>query len=158
MKKSILASLLAVVLLLTGGVFSQVRAQDVSPDPKAVELLNNFMKALTISDFEASIKAAIPYMHKTLLNASGKDITPDLRRFGFKKANTGAPGYELPVNVTRVRKTGTTQVGFGPTAEAGAVYDYFIGKKESTGGMPAPVKIFFPASGGAPSIYYIGSI
>ena len=127
-------------------------------DAAAKALLNKFFKALSISDFEASIKACKPMMHKSLYNAQGNDISPDLRRFGFKKAHDGAKFYTQPVNITRVRETSMSGVGFGDTAEAGQVVDYFVGKKDGVGGMPAPVKVFFPSNGNPAKIFYIGSI
>lgn len=156
MKKSILAGLFTLVLMLTGGLFSPVRAQE-AVDPAIVEVVQKFMDALNIADFEASIKAAKPYMDKTLLNADGSDITADLRRFGFKKAHENAGGYANPVKITRVRKTATTQIGFGETAGKAVVYDYFVGKKEGAGGMPAPLKVSI-REGGKPMIFYIGSL
>lgn len=133
-------------------------ADNVERDKKAEALLNQFLPALQTADFEASIKAALPLLHKSMLNDGGNDITADLRRFGFKKAHENANGYANPVKISRVRDTSTAAIGFGPTAEAGLVVDYFIDKKEGTGGMPAPVKVFFPSDGGAPKISYIGSL
>lgn len=158
-KLSSLLKGLVMMAVFVGVMPHQARAQDAA-DPVVVVTIQKFMDALNIADFEASIKAAKPYMHKTLMSADGSDISPDLRRFGFKKAHENAGGYATPVNITRVRKTATSQVGFGATAEAGAVYDYFVGKKEGAGGMPAPLKVFIPSTGTAKDakIYYIGSL
>ncbi len=120
-------------------------ADNAARDKKAEDLLNQLMPALQTDDFEASVKATMPLLHKSLLNYAGTDITADLRRFSFKKAHDGSKGYATPVKISRVRETTTSAIGFGPTAEAGKVIDYFIDKKEGNGGMPAPVKVFFPA-------------
>lgn len=127
-------------------------------DPRAVTLLNDFLKALLIEDFNQSAKAVMPFVHKSLLNNNGDNLTQDLLNFSFKKAHSNAKFYTNPVNITRIRETSTTAIGFGNTAEAGKVVDYFIGKKSGVAGMPAPVKVFFPANGGAPKISYMGSL
>lgn len=146
------------IFLVLGGISQNSFSQDVQPDPKAVEVINNFMKALSIEDFEQSVKAAMPYLHKSLLNDAGNDISPDLRRFSFKKAHDGVKFYAIPATITRVQKTTQTQVGFGPTAEAGEVYKYFVGKKEGVSGMPAPLQVFIPNGGGEPKLVNIGSL
>ncbi|MBI2340263.1 MAG: hypothetical protein HYU99_07865 [Deltaproteobacteria bacterium] len=127
-------------------------------DPGAVELLNKLMTALQEPDEAKSIQAVLPLLHKSLLNADGTDLSRDVKQFSFKKAHGGAPLYANPVKVTRVRETPQTEVGFKATAEGGQVADYFVAKKEGKAGMPAPVKIFFPAGGGAPKILYLGSL
>jgi hypothetical protein len=135
-------------------------AEEEKPDPKAVALLDSFMGALQANggDMDAAIKAAKPFLHRSLLSKDGSDVSPDLRRFSFKKAWENAKFYAAPVKITRMRPTGISAIGFKETAEAGKVVDYFIAKKQGVNGMPAPVKIFFPASGGEPRISYIGSI
>jgi len=135
-------------------------ADDDKPDPAAVELLNKFMGALQANggDMDAAVKASMPLLHRSLLLKDGSDISSDLRRFSFKKAWENGKFYVAPVKVTRIRPTGVSAIGFKETAEAGKVVDYFIAKKPGVNGMPAPVKVFFPASGGAPKISYIGSI
>lgn len=137
---------------------SPAMADTTERDKKAEELLNKLMPALQITDFEASVKATMPLLHKSLINNTGSDVTADLRRFSFKKAHENSSGYATPVKITRVRETTTSAIGFGPTAEAGKVVDYFISKKDGIGGLPAPVKIFFPADGSEPKVSYLGSI
>ncbi len=159
MNKKISVLLIALTLSLITGLFSLSHAQEeITANPKAVELLNKFLTALSTPNFEESAKACVPFLHKTLLNSEGTNISTSLRDFSFKKAHTAANHYVNPVKVTRVRKTNQTQVGFGASAEAGEVDDYFIAKKEGDVGLPAPVKVFFPANGGEPSILYIGSL
>ena len=155
-----------VLTLAVAGAFSVVLGQpstssaDSEPaqDSRAVDVLNRFMFALLIADEEQSAKEAKKYVHKSLLNNEGTDLSPDLRRFSFKKARDGAKFYQVPVKVTRIRATSITAIGFKQTAELGSVIDYFIAKKSGVNGLPAPVKIFFPKSGGHPTISYIGSI
>lgn len=152
---------LAPVALLTDSTPAHAEEAEENPkDPRAVKLLDDFMTALQTNqgDMDAAITAAKPFLHRSLLKKDGTDISADLRRFSFKKAWENAKFYASPVNITRVRPTGITAIGFKETAEAGKVVDYFIAKKDGVNGMPAPVKIFFPASGAAPRISYIGSI
>jgi hypothetical protein len=157
MKKNIVRTLFVfTVICLTTA--SDLFAQDVSSDPKIEALLNNFMNALLIADEEKSAKECMKYVHKSLLNQAGNDLSPDLRRFSFKKAHDNAKFYQVPVKVTRVRPTNTSAIGFGPTAEAGTVHDYFVGKKEGVNGMPAPIKVFIPSNGGEPKVSYMGSL
>ena len=63
-----------------------------------------------------------------------------------------------PVKITCVRPNEVTAIGHGPTAEEGRAVDYFIAKKDGQAGMPAPVTVFFPASGGPPRVSYLGSL
>ena len=126
------------------------------PDPAAIDVLNKLMAALQIEDLEASVKESTKYLHKSLLSKAGDDISPDLRRMGFKKARDNVKQYDVPVKVTRVRPTGATSIGFKETAEKGKVVDYMLGKKGGKG-LPAPVKIFFPEIG-EPKVAYLGSL
>lgn len=130
---------------------------DPTPDAAAVEALNKLMTALLIEDTEQSVKESVKYLHKSLLNKAGDDVSADLRRFGFKKAHDNAKLYGSPVKVQRVRATGATSIGFKETAEKGKVFDYLIEKKDGKG-LPAPVKIFFPEAGGDPKIAYLGGL
>mgnify|MGYP003966049111 CR=1 FL=1 len=157
-KTNIFAVLVLFILTLGALQIAPAHAEDVKPDPKAEELLNKFMTALLVEDEAASAKAVMSLVHKSLLSNDKSDLSPDLRRFSFKKAHGGAGHYTSPVKITRVRKTGITAIGFKETAEAGAVYDYFISKKEGVTGMPAPVKVFFPKDGGELKISYMGSL
>lgn len=139
---------------------AQPAQADEAVDPRAEKLLNDFLAALTANpqSLDAAAKAALPHLHKSILAPGGDDISADLRRFSFKKAWENARFYAQPVKITRIRKTGTSAIGFRETAEKGRVVDYFVGKKEGVNGMPAPVKIFFPEGGGAPKISYVGSL
>jgi hypothetical protein len=154
---SLAAAALACTCLATATHAAEA-ADDPPPDPAAVQLLNDFMQALSVSDEDASAKATMKHVHKSLLNPAGDDLSSDLRRFSFKKAHDNAKFYASPVKITRIRKTGISAIGFKQTAEAGRVDDYFLAKKEGVNGMPAPVRVFFPKSGGAPKIAYMGSL
>jgi hypothetical protein len=136
-----------------------VNAQSkMQTDERAIELLNNFMQTLMIEDFEESAQQMLKYTHKSLWNADGTNLSRDLRDFSFKKAKSNAKFYQVPVKITRVRETNVSAIGYAETAEKGKVVDYFIAKKAGVNGMPAPVKIFFPADGSAPKISYMGSL
>lgn len=133
-------------------------SQTAEVDKRAEVLLNDFMKSLLIQDSDASAKACLKCVHKSLINSSGDNLTKDLRDFSFKKAHSNAKFYANPVKITRVRKNKVTAIGFKETGENGTEYSYFISKKEDVNGMPAPVNIFFPADGSAPKISYMGSL
>lgn len=147
----------AAPLLLTKPAVAQM---DEPVDARAEKLLNDFLAALNAhpDNMDAAVKAALPYLHKSLLAPGGGDVTGDLRNFSFKKAWSNAKFYAQPVKITRIRRTGLSAIGFRETAEKGKVSDYFVGKKEGVNGMPAPVKIFFPEGGGEPKISYVGSL
>lgn len=130
---------------------------DIAPDPAAVEVINKLMSALLVDDMEASVKESVKYLHKSLLNKAGDDVSADLRRFSYKKAHDNAKQYGSPVKIARVRATGATSIGFKETAEKGKVLDYLLEKKDGKG-LPAPVKMFFPEGGGEPKVAYIGGL
>lgn len=109
-------------------------------------------------DEEAAAAAIVPYLHKSLLDASGARLTTDVRSFSFKKAHGSAGLYGVPVTITRVRPSAVTAIGFGPTGEQGRSIDYFVAKRPGVNGMPAPVTVFFPAGGGPPKVAYLGSL
>lgn len=144
--------------ILLAILFINSFSQDVKPDAKAEALITDFMKALLIDDSDASAKECLKYVHKSLMNSAGDDLTKDLRSFSFKKAHSNAKFYASPVKITRVRTNKSTAIGYGDKAEKGTEYSYFIGKKAGVNGMPAPLNVFFPADGGAPKISYMGSL
>jgi hypothetical protein len=127
-------------------------------DKQAEELLNKFMAALAIASEDESAKALLPLTHRSLHLKDGSDLSQDLRRFSFHKAHDNAKFYASPVKITRVRPNNLSGIGFKETAELGTSVDYFIAKKAGVNGMPAPVKVFFPKDGGAPTVHYMGSI
>ncbi len=128
-------------------------------DAAAEQLLSATLAALQQNrDEEAAVLAIVPYLHRSLLDASGAQLTTDVRQFSFKKAFGAAPLYGVPVKVTRSRPSNVTAIGFGPTAERGRSVDYFVAKRDGQPGMPAPVTVFFPESGGAPKVSYLGSL
>ena len=146
--------------LPTSGQAQLSRMGQSQKDERAVKLLNDFLKALVDNkdDMDAAVIAALPMLQKSLKDDRGKDVTRDLRNFSFKKAWQNAGLYARPVQITRVRMTSISAVGFGKTAEKGKVADYFVAKAEGQPGLPAPVKIFFPEGNGDPKIFYVGSL
>lgn len=109
-------------------------------------------------DEEAAAAAIVPYLHKSLLDATGAHLTTDVRSFSFKKAHGAAGLYAVPVTITRVRPSAVTAIGHGPTGEQGRTVDYFVAKRAGVAGMPAPVTVFFPVGGGPPKVAYLGSL
>jgi hypothetical protein len=130
-----------------------------SSDAAAEQLLSATLAALQQNrDEDAAVRAIVPYVHRSLLDATGAQLTTDVRQFSFKKAFGAAPLYGVPVKVTRTRPSNVTAIGFGATAERGRSVDYFVAKRDGQPGMPAPVTVFFPESGGAPKVSYLGSL
>ena len=127
-------------------------------DKKAEALINGFMQALLSGDAGAAAQSVLPFVHKSLLNNSGNSLTQDLLNFSFKKAHSNAKFYAHPVVISRVAENKSTGIGFGPTAELGTEFKYWIDKKPGVNGMPAPLNVFFPADGGDPKICYMGSL
>lgn len=134
------------------------RADAVSGDQVASTLLEPFLKALREPDFERSAKATLPFVHPSLMNEARTDLAADLKRFSFKKAHENAGRYTSPVKVVREHRTGITSIGSAASSEAGVIVDYFVERRPETGGPPAPLRVFFPAGGGAPKIAYMGSL
>jgi hypothetical protein len=134
-------------------------APSSSSDAAAEQLLSATLAALQQNrDEDAAVRAIVPYVHRSLLDATGAQLTTDVRQFSFKKAFGAAPLYGVPVKVTRTRPSNVTAIGFGATAERGRSVDYFVAKRDGQAGMPAPVTVFFPESGGAPKVSYLGSL
>jgi len=154
--KSISFILTCLFLLFT---FTPARAwENIDPDPEAVQLINDFLGALSIEDDTERLQAVIPLVHKSLLTRDGDDLDRDTKEFSYKKAYSNVKFYSQPADITEVRKGTPTTVGWEETAEAGRVDKYFIDKKDGVDGMPAPIEVFWPEDGGPPKIYYMGSL
>ena len=129
--------------------------------PEAVRLLQAVLDVLQKERDEArAAKALVPYVHMSSLDATGTSLGAEMRAFSFPKAHEGAVRYDSPVRVVRVRPGGSTTLGRGSSAEQGTLEDYFIAKARALGegAMPAPVTVFFPASGGPPRVVYLGNL
>ena len=130
-----------------------------APRPEALSVLQAALDVLQKNgDPDAAARAILPHVHRSLLDSSGQTLSTDVRQFSFKKAHTDAGHYENPIRITRTRAGSSSALGYGAAAEKGQTVDYFIAKRDAEKGMPAPVTIFFPASGGPPKIAYLGSL
>jgi hypothetical protein len=158
MKKTTTAFSIAIALLLTFGALSQAWSiEKIEADKKAVELINNFMKALQIEDATKREAAALKFLHKSMLTNDGK-MPSSLKNYSFKKACDGVKFYDVPVKITEVHKGRSVTVGFKETAERGRTDKYFVGKKEGAAGRPAPLHVFWPEGGGKPMLINVGSL
>lgn len=129
------------------------------PSKQRVErMLSEFLTALNIRDFNASARAIKPFVHRSLLNNRGTDLSPTVKPYSFKKAHRGAKFYKNPVEVARIAKTHLTAVGYGGTAEKGRVYVFYIKKKRGIKGPPAPIHVFYPDDGSAPKVFNMGGL
>ncbi|MFH0818754.1 MAG: hypothetical protein V1898_02045 [Patescibacteria group bacterium] len=132
----------------------------ISADPRAVNVINNFLLALTISNEAERIAAIIPLVHKSLLISNGQvtDLAREIKDFMYKKAVQNVKFYEYPSNVSQVQQGQAITIGFKETAETGRQDKYFINKKTGVAGLPAPIIIFWPADGSGPKIVNFGSL
>lgn len=153
LRKSLAVSILALVLAIPA-----LAIEKVSPDPRGTELCTKFLEALLIPDPDARLKAVLPLLHASMKTSDGKDLEPNVKGFSYKKACSGAQFYQVPAVITEVHKGRDTTIGFGPTAQAGRTDKYFVAKKDGVAGRPAPLHVFFPADGGAPTLVNIGSL
>lgn len=135
--------------------------KDVPPDTRGIAKLKRFMEiCVATPDLEEAGKLIIA---EGLVHASKRDkndprkMNNDSIRFAFKKAHGNVAMYDPKPRLIRTVLTGTSAVGFGPTAQKGQLYKYFIAKKDGVGGMPAPIQIFYPEGGGEPIVYDFGS-
>ncbi len=160
MKKRRLAVMMSflflVSVLLTSDKASAITK--IEPDKKAVQLLNEFVKALSITDDGERLKAVLPLVHKTLKNSNGSDLDGNVKPYSYKKAYQNVKFYKYPVDIYEVHQGNVTTVGYGPTAERGRTDKYFINKKEGVAGRPAPLNVFWPDDDGDPAIIYMGSL
>lgn len=124
------------------------------------DLLNKFMGVMIASDFTTAAREVMPYVHRSNYAANGVSLDRDLLDFSFKKAHENAKFYAHPVQVTRSQPLKDTEIGHPSrgTHQRGSSVNYFLAKKEGVEGMPAPLSVFFPDDGGAPTVAYMGSL
>ena len=155
---------LARVLMLTLSFVSltwstRAEAQDAPPDERGLEKIRQFMEiSMSTTDINEAGKklVAAKVVHSSKLDKNDPSkLNPDSLRFAYKKAFGNVKLYDA--KVVRTVLTGTSAVGFGPTAQKGKLYKYFIAKKEGVNGMPAPIQVFYPEDGSEPVVYDFGS-
>ena len=152
--------MIRLLLLLLLAVLAPVvfAIEKIDPDPKGVQLCENFLKACLIEDPKARLEAVIPLLHKSMLSKDGKDLDRNVKEFSYAKACGGAKFYAIPVEIYEVHKGNVTTVGFKETAERGRSDKYFVSKKAGQPGRPAPLHVFWPEGGGEPKLINIGSL
>ncbi len=137
----------------------RAEAQDAPPDERGLEKIKRFLEiSLNNPDLNEAGKLLIAEKVVHISKADKNDprkLNPDSLRFAYKKAHGNAKMYDAVV--VRTVLTGTSAVGFGPTAQKGKLYKYFIAKKDGVGGMPAPIQVFYPDGGLDPVVYDFGS-
>ncbi len=147
---------LLLLLLVLAGSASAV--EKISPDPKAVELCTRFLQALSLEDETARLQAVMPLLHKSMYSNDKKGLAPNVRDFSYKKAVMNVKFYAIPAEITEVHQGKVVTVSVGETAERGRIDKYFVAKKEGQTGMPAPLHVLWPESGGPPVLVNIGSL
>ncbi len=156
MRVTLTSLLLALVCLLGAGPAQAI--EKIQPDAKAVTLITAFLKALQTPDEAARVKAVLPLLHKSMKTDDGQDLPGTVKRYSFKKASDNVKFYKVPAQIFEVHKGRTVTVGFKATAETGRTDKYFVQKNDGVAGRPAPLHVFFPADGGAPTLINIGSL
>jgi hypothetical protein len=138
---------------------SRADAQDAPPDERGLEKIKQFMEiTLSSPDINEAGKKLVAgkVVHSSKLDKNDPSkLNPDSLRFAYKKAHGNVKLYDA--KVVRTVLTGTSAVGFGPTAQKGKLFKYFIAKKEGVNGMPAPIQVFYPEDGSEPVVYDFGS-
>jgi len=152
------AAVLAAALLLCAAGTAQAQIKKVKPNPQAVELVNKFMAAITIEDEDQRLEAVLPLVHKSIKDPDGSDLDGATKPFQYKKAWQNARHYAMPVEISEVHDVGKRNVGYEETADSGRIEKYFAKKKKGVGGVPAPLLVFWPDDGGAPTILYMGNL
>ncbi|MBI2267285.1 MAG: hypothetical protein HYU64_19325 [Armatimonadetes bacterium] len=151
-------TVLSVLLLAIFFVYEARSIEKISPDPRGVALVDELVKALSVSDENARLNAVLPLVHKSLLSRDGKDLDRNVKEFSYKKAYQNVKFYKQPVEIHEVHKGNVMTIGFKETAERGRRDKYFIKKKDGINGMPAPIHIFWPENGGDPKVVDMGSL
>lgn len=147
------------MLCLAVPAFAQ--SGDQPPDERGAAKLKRFIEIVTTTaDLEEAGKLVIAekLVHASKLDKNDpRKMNNDSMRFAFKRAHENAKMYDPGPRIIRYQLTATSAVGFGPTAQKGKLYKYFIAKKDGISGMPAPIQIFYPEGGGEPIVYDFGS-
>ena len=151
----------AMICLATTPMPAQTSVTMDADDRRAVEVINAFMQATTANaDLQAAAIAVLPFVHSSLMNRDRNNLGQDELNYQFKKAHSNAGFYRIPVVVTRIQQLNTSEIGHPSvgTYERGRERKYWVAKREGVAGLPAPIVVFFPESGGDPKISYVGSL
>lgn len=132
--------------------------EKIKPDARAVDLVNRLLAALALENPDARLKAVLPLVHTSLKTADGSDLDDNVKPWSYKKAWQNVKFYANPAQIYEVHKGRPVTIGFGPTAERGRKDKYFVKKKGGVAGRPAPIVVFWPESGGAPTVVGMGSL
>ena len=126
-------------------------------DAAGKRAIEGLVAALQQGDEAAREKAALPFLHRSLLTEDGKAVDPSVKKFAWKKAVANAPGLESPLRIVRVRSKGNPTIGEGSkSVERGRVDDYFLARRDKDA-LPARITLFFPQNG-EPKVYDLSGI
>jgi hypothetical protein len=126
------------------------------PTSDEATLIAALLRALREPDAAAREAAVAPLVHRSLLRAG--QLERNVRDYAFKKASDNAALYDDPPRLTEAHVGTVSTVGFADTAERGRRDKVFVAPSPGRTGMPAPVHVFYPESGGAISVLDFGSL
>lgn len=143
-----LAAVFAAGALFSQNTLAQSKANDIAVDALPAEVkavltqyVGLLLAAKSVDEAATALRAIAG---GGLVNEDGATLRADVPRFALKKDFDGAKNYASPLAITRVNASPSNGQGFGPSAIKGKVYKIWIGKKEGSAGMPAPISIMVP--------------
>lgn len=130
----------------------------IAPDARGAALVDALLRALATADENARLAAVLPLVHPSLRSEDGRDLSRNVKPFSYRKASDNVRFYAVPVVLTEVHLGEALQLGIGAQGEPGRIDKYFVAKLPGVPGLPAPIHVFFPASGAPPTIVNMGSL
>lgn len=128
-------------------------------DPRAVKVIEGFLKGLLKPNEISRVEAIFPYIHPVLKNEDQSWLKEEVTIYHFPRASRNSYCYHIPVKVAMVQPKGTGVLYVNQQSESGEFYDYYLMKKgKSLQVLPSPVNLFFPSDGREPKITYMGGL
>jgi hypothetical protein len=145
--------------------FAQSKANDIPVDQLPAEVkavLEQYLKILSTSaNLDECATNMMAVAGGSLVDEAGASLRSTIKPYSLKKDYDNYKFYASPTVITRVNKTQSNGSGFGASAIKGTVYKIWIGKKNGSAGLPAPISIMVPeghATIKTPKVIAIGSL
>ncbi len=137
-----------ILCILALPLFAQSKENDIPVEklPPAVKaVLDQYVGILRSSkDLDECAKRFSEIAGGSLVTDEKGSLRSTVKPFSLKKDFNDIKHYADPIVITRVNATRSNGDGYGSSAIKGMVYKIWIGKKDSSLGMPAPVSILVP--------------